>query len=71
MYLWYRPQVSLLCCKVKGKEGNEKAGYNDKNNDLFLKYAGQASRLVELTRSFLHYFLSSKAWKYPSDIDIV
>lgn len=53
--------LSLLCCKVKGKEGNEKAGYNDKNNDLFLKCAGQASRLVvHKVPSLLSQFQSLK-----------
>lgn len=48
----------LSAAKSRARKANEKAGYNDKNNDLFL------IRLVdwqELTRRFLHYFLSFKA----------
>lgn len=48
----------LPAAKSRARKANEKAGYNDKNNDLFL------IRLVnwqELTRRFLHYFLSFKA----------
>lgn len=36
----------LSAAKSRARKANEKAGYNDKNNDLFLRCAGQASRLT-------------------------
>lgn len=38
--------LSPLHAKSRAKKANEKAGYNDKNNYLFLRRAGQASRLA-------------------------
>lgn len=36
----------LSVANSRARQANEKAGYNDKNNYLFLRRAGQASRLA-------------------------
>lgn len=37
----------LSAAKSRARKTKEKTGYNGKNNDLFLRGSGQASRLAE------------------------